>query len=761
MKNNNLENSFRWIYLTGFCAILALPFITFPNWLFPPDWGKTIIFRSILSVLLFLFAYQFFYKRDEISLPKLKNGTNKIMWILLAVFLVSLLATIFSVDANFSLWGSPYRSGGFVNFIFYILFAIFAFFIIKDSDWNILWNCAFITGILVSLFAIVQYLGLFSDILVSYEGRPPSTMGNPIILGIYLVLLFFPALTFAIKENLLSEKIFYYCTSLLFLLAILISGSRAAYLGILIGVIFFVLLYPNKKSESPDYKKLFYLKITALVALCLIVIAVFYVNNNTKFPQFLENNRIFQSVQQRLSIDLFLRDPRFSAWQIAISALKEKPILGWGPENLSIGFDKYYNPSLPYISKEWGGWWDRAHNFVLDLAVTIGIPGLIIYLLLFVVLLWQLHKIKIKSENKTTQMVAHGMQATIIGYFFANLFFFDTFSTYLLFFLIIGYLLFLISLTKENPENESAPKQIKGKGLITGILSVFLILFLWQYNFLPLQINAKINKADGLIVNKKCDEALLLMDGALSSRSFLDGYVRSSYIDEIKKCANIYPENNLAYAKKGVEILQEAVKIRPLYSRFWIFLGSFTTIEANSKETAIEKNDLLNQANSYFDKALKLAPNHQEVIIEQAKANMVAGNYNLMKQEAENCIAKDPSLGECYWVKGLSEIYLKEPDIAASDIKKAEDQRFDTSSVLSLHQLVNVYADTKNYKDLANVYEKLITLRPEVPEYYSSLAFTYYQLGEYQNAHDKALKFLELMPEAKSEVNAFLDMLPN
>jgi len=761
MKNNNLENSFRWIYLTGFCAILALPFIAFPNWFFPPDWGKTILFRSILSILLFLFVYQFLYKREELSLPKIKN--QAIIWVLLAVFSVFLLATIFSVDVGFSLWGSPYRSGGFVNFVFYIFFALLTFFVVKDSDWNILWNCAFVTGILVSLFAIVQYLGLFSDILVSYEGRPPSTMGNPIILGIYLVLLFFPALIFAVKEQNLSKKIFYYCANLLFLSAILISGSRAAYLGMLMGGIFFVLLYPNKKLELNNgaYKKILYFKIAAIVALFLVVISVFYVNNNTKFPQFLENNRIFQSVQQRLSIDLFLRDPRFSAWQIAISALKEKPILGWGPENFSIGFDKYYNPSLPYISKEWGGWWDRAHNFLLDLAVTVGIPGLIIYLLLFVVLLWQLHKVKTKTENKKTQMIAHGMQATIIGYFFANLFFFDTFSTYLLFFLTIGYLLFLIYSNEENFENENAPKQIKGKGLIMGILSILLILFLWQYNFLPLQINAKINKADGLIVNKKCDEALSLMDNALSSRSFLDGYIRSSYIDDIKKCANLYPENNLAYAKKGVEILQEAVKIRPLYSRFWIFLGSFTTIEANSKETATEKNDLLSQANSYFNKSLELAPNHQEVIIEQAKANMVAGNYALMKQEAEDCIAKDQSLGECYWIKGLSEIYLKDKDNAANDIKKAEEKRFNTSSVLSLHQLVNVYADTKNYTELAAVYEKLITLRPDVAEYYSSLAFTYYQLGEYEKSREKALKFLELMPEAKAEVESFLKLLPN
>lgn len=94
-----------------------------------------------------------------------------------------------------------------------------------------------------------------------------------------------------------------------------------------------------------------------------------------------------------------IADPRFSAWQITLKAIKEKPIFGWGPENLSIGFDKYYDPSLPYISKEWGGWWDRAHNIILDTAATFGIPAVIIYLALFAVLFWQLQKSKKISSN--------------------------------------------------------------------------------------------------------------------------------------------------------------------------------------------------------------------------------------------------------------------------------------------------------------------------------------------------------------------------
>jgi len=395
------------------------------------------------------------------------------------------------------------------------------------------------------------------------------------------------------------------------------------------------------------------------------------------------------------------------------------------------------------------------------MAVMIGIPGLIIYLSLFVVLFWMLHKVKRNSENKTTQITIHGIQATLIGYFVANLFFFDTFATYLMFFTIVGYSLFLIYSNNENSENSNTPKQIKGKVLIIGTLSVFLILFLWQYNFLPLQINAEINRADTLIANKNCDKAFLAMDNLLTKHSFLDSYVRSSYVDQIKKCANLYPENDLSYAKKGMEVLKEAVKIRPLYSRFWIFLGSFAIVQADAEENPETKQNLINEANSYLDKASELAPNHQEIIIEQAKISMVEKNYAKMGERAEECIAKEESAGECYWIRAFSKIYLGNLDQVQKDIRTAEEKGFLVYSVSSLYQLVNAYADTKSYQQLASVYEQLITINPDVAEYHSSLAFTYYQLGEYQKARTEAQKFLELMPEAEDEVKAFLKMLPN
>lgn len=120
----------------------------------------------------------------------------------------------------------------------------------------------------------------------------------------------------------------------------------------------------------------------------------------------------------------------------------------------------------------------------------------------------------------------------------------------------------------------------------------------------------------------------------------------------------------------------------------------------------------------------------------------------------------DSSLVDCYWMRAISEIYLKDFDKAQLDIKTASNETFNATSTLWLYQLVNAYSATENYKELAATYEKLIEINPKVAQYHSSLAFTYAQLGEYKKAREEAVKFLQLMPEAKNEVDAFLNTLP-
>jgi putative inorganic carbon (HCO3(-)) transporter len=755
---NNLKQGLNKIYPIGMFIILALPLLVLPPYFSPADWGKSIVFRSIMAMLLFTFLFQLFYKKRDFNL--LDVAKNKTVWVLALFFLITLLATIFSQDVNFSLWGSPYRAQGAINLFFYMLFTILSFLILKKPDWNRVWNFSFVVGVLVSFIAIIQYYGLFSKVFVSAIGRPQSTMGNPILLAIYLLLLIFIALAFAIKENNKTKKILYCAIAFLFSFTLLLTGSRATYLGLFFGIAYFLLLYPIKK----DWKKISVYKIIFAIILILGLLIIYYVNTRETFPTFLENNKIFHEIKPRLQVKMFLDEPRFSAWQVAVSAIKEKPLLGWGPENLAIGFDKYYDPSLPFISKAWGGWWDRAHNIVLDVAATSGVPATIIYLSLFIILFWKLQKSKKEQQvNRTREdpIIYHGIQATIIAYFITNFFSFDGFSTYLLFFLIIGYCLHLTTPENSTVQNTNNQEKIWGAGLVKGILFIFLIIFLWIYNLVPLQINSEIVRAENLAENKKCERAFSVIDKVLAKHSFLDAYLAIHYVELARECAGTDPARNLKYAEKSIAMMKEAVKTRPLYSRLWLFLGSFTTVKANSEEDATIKKQLIDESYTYFEKARQLAPKHQEVLIEWAKTNMVEGDYQTMKEKSIECISLDQSLSDCYSIKAAAEVYLNNLPQAKKDFEVIFQRYSDAPSESSLYLLVEAYDKIENYAGLIDVYKKLVRTNPKVAQYHSSLAFAYYKVGDYKNAREEAMIFLELMPEAKDETEMFLKMLPN
>jgi len=502
---------------------------------------------------------------------------------------------------------------------------------------------------------------------------------------------------------------------------------------------------------------------------------IYYLNNQAENPEFIQNNKILKEVSSRLSIKMVLDDPRFSAWQVSLEAVKAKPILGYGPENFSIGFDKYYDPSLPYIDKAWGSWWDRAHNFALDMSVTAGIPALVIYLSLFGIIFYRLNTIKNNKretpENTTNPhpIVIHSIQATFIGYLSANFFSFDVYSTYLILFLLISYSLYII-LSKSNGniinEDIRNRRQHYDRNNSLKLMFFFLLIgvfswFIWSCNLKPLAINTEISKADYLTKKGKCEQGLEKMDNLLSKKSYIDSYVRLKYIDFLRECAGIYPQKNYEYAQKGTEILEQNITIRPKFTRNWILLTGFTSVLIEKEKNPEKRTELIEKTEYYLEKAMELSPKHQEVFTEWIKTLLVKGDYQKMKEKSEECISLNKNMAGCYWYLGLSEIFLGENESAQEHLAMASKKRYAVDIQTSLNQLSIAYSVTKNYEELVKVYDKLINLNPKEPQYHASLAFVYKELKEYEKARQEAMLFLELnpSPEAKKEVELFLKIL--
>ncbi|MBI2054321.1 MAG: O-antigen ligase family protein, partial [Candidatus Staskawiczbacteria bacterium] len=610
MENNNQtirQNKIYPWFLRVFCFILLLPFLLLPPTFEPTDWSRAILFRMVLTLLLFFLFFKYFYKKDfSFSVVKIKNPDYVPFFILSAFSFSLVLATVFSEDMRFSFFGSPGRAGGLLNYLFLFVFAVLLAVFAREKDWKTMFKCLLGTGLIISLLAFVQYSGFLKNIFISSEsGRVPSFLGNATFLAIYMLFLSFLSFTLFLEEKIKKIKIIYLALFLIFIFTILITGSRATYLGILIGFVYFFFFYPHtitKFGVGVNSK----LKLLKIIAASLLILAVVVVVLFNLFPQISEQNKLLKLVSSRLSVERIIKDltgTRLVAWQITSEAIKEKPLLGFGPENFYMGFEKYYDP-VPFNRQR--PWWDRAHNIILETAATSGIISALLYIAFWLALLWRLGKFKKEKVHTEYAYLAHGLQAMFIGYLTALFFNFDSFLTYLISFFFIGYSFYLLSNRTQTEKIIISPikNNLLGKKPAVAFLAISIIIFFWFYNIKPFYAALQIDYAKNLTEIGKCEKSLSIMEDIREESSILKSYAGLRYSDFLKTCANLSPEKETEYAAKGMESLKVSSAFQPKFTRTWLFMGSFTNILAAREQNNVEsRNKLLSEARDYLNKA--------------------------------------------------------------------------------------------------------------------------------------------------------------
>ena len=814
MKNKGEKlsrSNFYWIYLAGFFLIVLQMINVFFFWTLPHDWGKAISFRVILSVMAFFFLWQVFSKEIKLSYIKLKiKSVYAPFCLLLALFIIYLLATIFSINQHFSLWGDPLRNGGFINFSFYIFLAILAFLIIKKNSWQKILDFLILISVVVSVIALIQQFGIFGKYFIPFVVRPVSTMGNPILLALYLVLVTFLALALGLNEKNRTKKIFYFFSLFLFLFVnIFLVQTRGAYLGLAIGFLWFLFAYPNLNLKVKTIK--IYAAIFLIVLFSGMYFSKIYLDSHLyvygKMPLLLSS-----TVDRTLGLfeGLQIAESRVSVWKVSLDALKEKPILGWGQENFVVAFDKYYDPSLPKIGNIAPGdtpteWFDRAHSFMFDVPITGGIPALLIYLSLFGTLIWQLQRVKyypntrIKSESTNISnllssdvIMAHGLQATFLGYLTTLASGFDSVSTYLVVFFLIGYSLYLIS--NSNLKNRADLEDEKLERISHKlyrlrhplIIITFLIVgyFIWVYNIIPLSINREMNLAllyADIRTEESCEKGLNIIDNISPSvpNSIINNYLGQKSTFVIFRCNDkIKSKQPEDLIKQNIKILKKNIEKNPQYVTNWILIGEYTGIlikEKNSQTENVfilneETERLKNEVDYYFENALLLSPKRQLILKDWADVQTISAQYKKAEENLQKCMDLNPSYARCYWYMALNKGYQKDYEGFKSFSEIAKEKNYGVELPESLREVINMYIRNDDYNGLAEVYPTLIplTLDPlEKAQLHASLAATYKELGDIKKAREEVLKIKEVIPflpkelqeTARNDVEEFLKIL--
>ena len=422
--------------------------------------GSSIIFVSfILDILI--------QKKVEIR--------KTILLIPLLLYLASqVISSIISIDPHTSLFGYYSRfNGGLLSQISYVLiFIISISYLTKSSVIKVL-NAIVICATIVAIWGIPSHFGIdptcklvvgnWSSDCWSIDFDPKlrifATLGQPNWLAAYLAMVIPVSLSFLLFAKNLPKKIFFLISFVLQYFAFILTNSRAASLGLVIGmVIFFLLLLLAFKKEI---KIFFRQNFTYFLVITILLFGITFFFGQRLLGRVKEarqtiaaNSQVSQPSTQTALVSQGTESGkiRFIVWRGAVEIFKNYPLIGSGVETFAYS---YYNfrPIEHNSTTEWNFLYNKAHNEYLNYLATTGIIGFLSYLTLIGTFLFLTVKYLLKkNENKminSEKIIIVGLVSGYSTYLIQNFFGFSVVAITLLFFLYMAFAIVLLQKRKE------------------------------------------------------------------------------------------------------------------------------------------------------------------------------------------------------------------------------------------------------------------------------------------------------------------------
>ncbi len=313
---------------------------------------------------------------------------NKYVYVFALIYFISIFI---SVDIKGSLYG------GFLTVMFIMFYIVVINCIKKKIQFRVLLTLMIAAGIFVSFYGFYQYInpGKFGgvwvdkDMFESIQFRVYSTLGNPNVLGEYLLLIIPTAVAcfFVAKNNIF--KLFYFFAAGVMMVCLILTYSRGCYLGIMVAAGVFMVLLDRRFI------------ILGILGLLLMP----FVLPDTIINRFMSIGNMQDSSTSY----------RFYIYMGTISMLKDYWLSGIGPGQSA------YNKVYPYygynqISAP------HSHNTFLQVMCDTGIMGII----LFVSVIYQFFKLLFRAyiniDDKTTKIFVISFMSSISGFIVQSLF---------------------------------------------------------------------------------------------------------------------------------------------------------------------------------------------------------------------------------------------------------------------------------------------------------------------------------------------------
>lgn len=395
-------------------------------------------FMEIVGIIgIYLLAFEIYKKIKTTQNKKLLIKELLPIIILVGYLIWTLISCIFAQDRQKAFYGDAYRKEGFITYLIYAGFFACAFLIKSDKLKRCLLN-SFIIVAIINIILInltnnsIQMLKIFH-----FKNIQVGVFSNSNHYGYYLLLATITAcLSFIVEKNKIIKS-FYGLAYLILIYNLILNNTFGCYIAFAITMIlFFVYCIYQKKNRV----------ITVVSVLIFIIISCFVqyngknvvVNNaktlfndissildvaknrnNFKIEENVqnENNNISKSENNTKNNSAINSEAekrlenagsgRAQLWKYGLKIFLDKPILGYGADNLESEYKKYNIEQ------------DRPHNLIIQLATTSGFPGCILYIIAIGLILVRAFK-KLNNSNSIYTIVFFAIIAYLISAMFGN-----------------------------------------------------------------------------------------------------------------------------------------------------------------------------------------------------------------------------------------------------------------------------------------------------------------------------------------------------
>lgn len=696
-------------------AIPFIPFIVSSSMFFPFITGKNFAFRILTEILFAGWLIILF------NHPEYRPRLTKITTAVLCLLGILALATAFGENPYRSFWSNFERMEGLITQIHLAAYFLVASSILSTEK---LWRRFFQVSLIASAGMIFHVLRQLSgDVTINQGGvRVDATLGNATYLAVYVLFHIFFAVYFAITTRESWLKWAYGLIGLGNLFVLYKTATRGTMLGLLGGVFLFgTLLAWRGRGKTRQVA-------FGAIGFVVLLVLVFLGAKNTQFVQTSPVLSRFASI----SATDATTESRFLIWNMSFQGFQEHPLLGWGPENYNLVFDKYYNPKMWRQEP----WFDRSHNVFFDWLINAGMLGLTAYLSLFGLVLWYVWR------SKEELVIKSLITALLAGYFVHNIFVFDNLISYIFFFSILAWVNAVYAdgnVVEEKARHSGHQAETDSlQYMFAGVVVLAACASIYFLNIRPIQASQAL--IQGIVPSQDTRVNLNHFKNVLKMNTFGSGEAREQLLQTAVKAASqpaTPPELREEWLLFADEEMKKAIisgrqndaRSNLIYSGFLSQLG---TINPTFFDQAIDR----------LEAARKFSPNKQSILMQESAVYMIKGDKDKALELAKIAFDLEPSYPEARKTYIVMAVNAGKDDLAEELALGGDDP-----AALLDTRLINIYVSRGQFGKVLEIWQKQVELDPSNTQNLISLAGSYLKVGKRADAIKVLRDTISLNPD--------------